>query len=95
MEQNRFEADPVYLLVCLVLLGALLLSLLAAVSFGTVSIPLAQVYEVILEELRAMLPGGTTAAGGSVHDVVWLIRLPRLILAVGVGMGLSVCGAVM
>lgn len=95
MEQNRFEADSVYLLVCLVLLGALLLSLLAAVSFGTVSIPLAQVYEVILEELRAMLPGGTTAAGGSVHDVVWLIRLPRLILAVGVGMGLSVCGAVM
>ena len=32
---------------------------------------------------------------GGVHDVVWLIRLPRLILAIGVGMGLSVCGVVM
>ena len=95
MERNRFGANSAYLLVCLGLLGALLLSLLAAVSFGTVSIPLGQVYEVILEELRALLPGGTAPAGGSVHDVVWLIRLRRLILAVGVGMGLSVCGAVM
>lgn len=95
MERNRFGANSAYLLVCLGLLGALLLSLLAAVSFGTVSIPLGQVYQVILEELKARLPGGTASAGGSVHDVVWLIRLPRLILAVGVGMGLSVCGAVM
>ena len=95
MERNRFGANSAYLLVCLGLLGALLLSLLAAVSFGTVSIPLRQVYEVILEELRALLPGGTAPTGSSVHDVVWLIRLPRLILAVGVGMGLSVCGAVM
>lgn len=95
MERNRFGANSAYLLACLGLLGALLLSLLAAVSFGTVSIPLGQVYEVILEELRALLPGGTAPTGSSVHDVVWLIRLPRLILAVGVGMGLSVCGAVM
>ena len=48
MERNRFGANSAYLLVCLGLLGALLLSLLAAVSFGTVSIPLGQVYEVIL-----------------------------------------------
>ena len=43
MERNRFGANSAYLLVCLGLLVALLLSLLAAVSFGTVSIPLGQV----------------------------------------------------
>lgn len=32
---------------------------------------------------------------GAVHDIVWLIRLPRVVLAVLVGMGLSVVGAVM
>lgn len=95
MRRNHLGGAPAWLLACLVLLGALLLSLLAAVSFGTVSIPLGQVYEVILGELRALLPGGTVSAGGSVRDVVWLIRLPRLVLAVGVGMALSVCGAVM
>ena len=31
----------------------------------------------------------------AVHDVVWLIRLPRVLLAVAVGMGLSVCGVIM
>ena len=95
MERRRWGGDAAWVPVCLALVGALVLSLLLAVSFGTVSIPLGQVYGVILEELRALLPGGTAPAGGSVRDVVWLIRLPRLILAVGVGMGLSVCGAVM
>ena len=95
MERRRWGGDAAWVPVCLALVGVLVLSLLLAVSFGTVSIPLGQVYGVILEELRALLPGGTAPAGGSVRDVVWLIRLPRLILAVGVGMGLSVCGAVM
>ena len=95
MERRRWGGDAAWVPVCLALVGALVLSLLLAVSFGTVSIPLGQVYGVILEELRALLPGGTAPAGGRVRDVVWLIRLPRLILAVGVGMGLSVCGAVM
>jgi iron complex transport system permease protein len=30
-----------------------------------------------------------------VHDIVWLLRLPRLILAVLTGAGLSVCGVAM
>ena len=34
-------------------------------------------------------------AEGAVHDVVWLIRLPRVLLALAVGMALSVCGVVM
>ena len=32
---------------------------------------------------------------GGVHDVVWLIRLPRLVLAAATGAGLGLCGAVM
>ena len=34
-------------------------------------------------------------AEGAVHDVVWIIRFPRVILALCVGMGLAVCGVVM
>ena len=32
---------------------------------------------------------------GAAADIVWFIRLPRLILAAAVGMGLAVCGVVM
>lgn len=90
-------SGPLYLLVCLVLLAVLIVSLLAAVSFGTMSIPIGSVYEVVLHELGSLLHlgGGTLTVSDGVRDVVWLIRLPRLVLAVGVGMGLSVCGVVM
>lgn len=90
----RAGRGPAYLAVCLALLVLLALSVLAAVSFGTMAIPIGDVYHVMLHELFGL---GDPAAWGSggVHDVVWLIRLPRLILAIGVGTGLSVCGVVM
>lgn len=85
---------PVWAMALPVLLGLLVLSLLAAVSFGTMSIPIGDVYHVILHELFGVGDPQVWGKGG-VHDVVWLIRLPRLLLALGVGMGLSVCGVVM
>ncbi len=85
---------PVWAMALPVLLGLLLLSLLASVSFGTMSIPIGDVYHVILHELFGIGDPQVWGKGG-VHDVVWLIRLPRLLLALGVGMGLSVCGVVM
>ena len=95
MRKNALSGrGPAYLVVCLALLVLLGFSILAAVSFGTMSIPMGDVYRVIIHELFGW---GDPAVWGSVgvHDVVWLIRLPRLVLAVGVGMGLSVCGVVM
>ena len=91
MRKNALSGrGPAYLAVCLVLLALLVLSVLAAVSFGTIG----DVYRVILHELFGLGDPAVWGSGG-VHDVVWLIRLPRLILAIGVGMGLSVCGVVM
>ena len=93
-ETSPARRFPVWAMALPVLLGLLLLSLLAAVSFGTMSIPIGDVYHVILHELFGVGDPQVWGKGG-VHDVVWLIRLPRLLLALGVGMGLSVCGVVM
>ena len=68
---------PAYLAVCLVLLALLVLSVLAAVSFGTMTIPIGDVYHVMLHELFGLGDPAVWGSGG-VHDVVWLIRLPRL-----------------
>lgn len=95
MRKNALSGrGPAYLVVCLALLVLLGFSILAAVSFGTMSIPMGDVYRVIVHELFGWGDPAVWGRGG-VHDVVWLIRLPRLVLAVGVGMGLSVCGVVM
>lgn len=61
--------------------------------------PLSDVYTVLLYRLRHALLGTpfpeAWAPGTAMHDVVWLIRLPRLVLAAAVGMALSVSGVVM
>lgn len=83
-----------YIGVTTVLLFAVVGSLFVAVTFGSTRISVGDVYGVIAYELfhpEAL----ATYASGAIHDVVWLIRLPRLVLAIAVGAGLSVCGIVM
>ena len=93
------RGTPAYLITVFVLLILLVFSLLLAVSFGTMKLPFGDVYRVILHELKHILTGSPIpeewGPGVPIHDVVWLIRLPRLILAVGVGIGLSISGVVM
>lgn len=92
--EGLFKSTPTYIIAIIVLLALIILSLLAAVTIGSVRIPIQDVYHVLLYKLFGI--GDAAAWGsGSVHDVVWFIRLPRLILALGVGMGLAICGVVM
>lgn len=88
-----------FLLALGVLAAALPVSLAVAASFGTNALPVDQVYTVIRWELGRLLLDQTIPAqwapGTAVHDVVWLIRLPRLVLAAAVGVCLSLCGVAM
>lgn len=81
------------------LAAALPLSFLAAVCLGTNPLPVDQVYTVLRCELAHLVLGlpipAAWAPGTPVHDVVWLIRLPRLVLAAAVGCCLALSGAVM
>lgn len=83
----------------LFLCAVLILSLILAVSFGTTRLPVGQVYAILQQELIHLLTGvplpADSSAGTAVHDVVWLIRLPRLILAAATGTCLSLCGVAM
>jgi hypothetical protein len=79
---------------CLLLAGVLAAALFWALGIGTVHLPA----DVIWSAVGAQLTSGTPvdAPGkGPVHDIVWLLRLPRLLLAAAIGAGLSVCGVVM
>lgn len=94
MKNGLIKKKPLYIMVCAGLLVLLGISLLLAVAIGSTKIPISEVYSVIVYELFGI--GDASISGlGPVHDVVWLIRLPRLVLAIAVGMGLSVCGVVM
>lgn len=75
----------------IILLAALPFSLMVAVTFGPMPLTLEQVYTALLQGPWAQVP----AQAQAVHNVVWLIRLPRLGLSAGVGAALSVCGVLM
>ena len=80
--------------VCLLLLLLLCAAIFWALGIGTVHLPA----EAIWSAVGAQFASGTPvdAPGkGPVHDIVWLLRLPRLLLAVAIGAGLSVCGVIM
>lgn len=73
--------------------GALLLSISAAVSIGAVSIPLGMVWGIIVDKLVPGLVTSDWSAGRAA--IVWDIRLPRALLAALVGAGLALVGAVL
>lgn len=80
-----------------ILIGMLLLlifSILASITFGNADISIKEVYRVIAYELFH-IDSLSNYAQGAIHDVVWMIRFPRVILALSIGTGLSVCGVVM
>ena len=81
-------------LALVILAAALVLSLGLAVSVGSMAIAMGDVYRVMAYGLFGLGDSSTWGSGG-VHDVVWLIRLPRLVLAAAIGAGLGLCGAVM
>ena len=83
-----------FVLVLLFLALLLVCSLFWALSIGTVKLPIREIYETVLAQFTSGEP--ITAPGqGPVHDIVWLLRLPRVILASLVGCGLAVCGVIM
>ena len=89
-------ADAVLVWVLIILLGA---SLVVAVTFGTMPLAVEDVYGVLrykfLHAVFRLPVPADWAAGSALHDVVWLIRLPRLVLGAAVGASLAICGVVM
>ena len=71
---------------------ATLLTVVAALSIGSEYIPFEDVVAVILSKLGA----GTGADVDLTHErIVWHLRMPRIILAIIVGGGLSIVGVAM
>ncbi|MDO4177802.1 MAG: iron ABC transporter permease [Phascolarctobacterium sp.] len=91
---KKFIDNLGYLFICLILLGVLALALFWALSIGTVKLPMNQIYQAVMGQLSGNLPIESSGRG-PVHDIVWILRMPRLIMAGIVGCGLASCGVIM
>lgn len=78
------------------LIFVLILSLILAVTAGTVPISAREVYGQILYQLSGIrLKGLESPGAGSIYDIVWTIRLPRVLMGCVVGMSLALSGVIM
>ncbi len=84
---NDNASKDIFLLPCLCAL--LIASVFIATTFGNIDISLNEVWNIIWSTLVGI---GITDIN---YDVIWLLRLPRIVLAAIVGAGLAVCGVVM
>lgn len=81
--RGRWHAGP--------LAGVLVLLCLVALSRGSLDTPLAEVLKVLLE--RAGMGAWAGEVDARISTVVWEIRLPRVLVAIGVGAALATAGA--
>ena len=77
----------------LIALGALLLvSCVVSLGFGPARVPVDVVWQILLNKLFGI--GDMSWSAGQEH-IVWLIRVPRMLLGALVGAGLALIGAVL
>ena len=74
--------------------GLLIASVLCAVTVGTVDVSLAEAFGSIVYGVTGW-ESFASYGDSAVYDIIWLLRLLRIVLAVLTGMGLSVCGVIM
>lgn len=83
-----------YRLLLLALTGLLLVSCVVSLGFGAAPVPVEVVWQVLLFKLFGIAPDVPAWTTGQEH-IVWLIRVPRMLLAALVGGGLAMIGAVL
>ena len=83
----------------------LVLSILLAVTIGAVKIPLGDVYRIVLYNATHFKIGSIEtgiligdldfASKGTMYEIVWNVRMPRVMMGAIVGVLLAMCGVVM
>lgn len=85
-----------YYVFIFLLIGLIVLSVVYSVSIGQVNIPFAQSKEIVLHALtNGMLGSLDKVQNDSFINIILQVRMPRVVYALLIGIGLSLCGTVM
>lgn len=76
------------------LILASLVSMLVTLCMGAVAIPMKDTFSIVLFHIKGSLTDGKRVPE-SFNQIIWNIRMPRVLLGFTVGCGLALCGTVM
>lgn len=94
MSKKVTDSKSIYFAVVVVLCIVVFIAAIHAITIGSVDIPITKVIDVIFAKFNP-LNYPENYSKGVLKDVIWLIRMPRVVLACLVGMALAVVGVVM
>ncbi|MBQ8108546.1 MAG: iron ABC transporter permease [Clostridia bacterium] len=105
MNSNIKRRHALLGLMIVVFIGLLVLSILLAVTIGAVKIPLGDVYRIVLYQSTHVKIGALETgiqigdidflSKGTMYEIVWNVRMPRVIMGAIIGVLLAACGVVM
>ena len=78
----------------LILSIILILTIILSISLGQVKISPDEVYRILVQNIFG-IGNNASLSSGAHFDIIWNIRFPRVLLAMFIGAGLSVCGTSM
>ncbi len=95
-EINRIGMGNIYYVIIVLLIALILLSAVFSVSIGQVNIPFKQSMDILLHAItNGQLGSLDNVQNESYLNIILQVRMPRVILALLIGIGLSLCGTVM
>ena len=77
-----------------VLIGVLAVAILWGLSVGTVQFSLSQIFNIVMDQFSSPL-AIDDPMNGPEQTIIWLLRMPRLLMAAIIGAGLAVSGVIM
>lgn len=96
MKKHLNPRHAVLSIAIIIFMAAFVLSVLAAVTIGAVKISLGDVYRIVLYNTTGIeLGDGAFLSGGTIFEIVWNHRMPRVLMGAIVGVLLAMCGVVM
>lgn len=83
-------------IIAILLVVLFILSIILGISFGAVDIPPYDVYRVFLYKILGIKIGNLgELLNSTVFDIIWEVRMPRVLLGAFTGMSLAVVGVIM
>ncbi|SFA84276.1 FecCD family ABC transporter permease [Clostridium frigidicarnis] len=94
---SKIKENRKFFIIILITLAILLfLSIIFSVTFGSVDLSPYDAYRIIIYNIFKIPIGDVaTLTSGASYDIIWNIRVPRVLLGAIVGMGLAIVGVVM
>lgn len=95
-DAKRIGIGNMYYVTILLIIGAILLSAVLSVSIGQVSIPFRQSMDILLHTVtNGKLGSLDHIQNQSFLNIILQVRMPRVVFALLIGIGLALCGVVM